>query len=802
MQIFHTQCYFHYIDSNSNEATGGSNNGILQLERKVHRPLVFVHDVGKLSTFFRGMNDKELFMNIVALGILIITIIVNICIQAAIGYGLAFAMANISLSIFLLLCPFWVAFIVPASRRVLEHQYRELHQSDIKNCYQINFSSTELVHHVKKYWVMAETGNPQFVLACSPFCSASGLICSFGVICSILQFLYQSRYPSFFLDGNSDYRWSINVIQTTQSIGILVGSIAPVLRSITLVNYFNLSYLWSINRINMFRVEKHWTQRLREWKCIHVTSNIPGRHLKKVLNHVKNMILNFCITLQVTLVVVCKAICFVPTCIILLFYCFCHFCISLLKRFGKDSSASDNDLRLEIEEYIGYVLQIEDEAKLTNRTLRNMLRSITKLLHKSEKEQPRNLLKLLERSTGFSGVVEFDNDQVPPLYPDETHNCWSLVAITLTVIALALPNIENSRVKGLLASINEGLQFVRHIEETLNVNSELVKARKTGRRIWTEVEVYYSWLEIDLQNKAFKGKSSEKILRWLGDEAVKIVIEFKRSKKRSVDDSLHKVIAAGSMYRISQTILLHCNEQESWPTDVELFEWISTIVADLFWACFTNLPRVITQKCHHDAIEKRGESIRTAAQLLGKSKRILNILEQRQLPDLDQESMAYIDKWQAIPKSQIPNGCASPTPSSSSNESLIVTIMQISQTILFHCNQQENWPADEELFEWISTIIADLLCACFTNLPRVITLRCHDDAMEKRGESIRTAAQLLGKSKRILSFLEERQLPDSDQESMAYIDKWQTLPKSQIPNGCASLTTSSSSNESLIVTIV
>ncbi|CAH1442188.1 unnamed protein product [Lactuca virosa] len=91
---------------------------------------------------------------------------------------------------------------------------------------------------------------------------------------------------------------------------------------------------------------------------------------------------------------------------------------------------------------------------------------------------------------------------------------------------------------------------------------------------------------------------------------------------------------------------------------------------------------------------------------------------------------------------------------------------KISQTILLHWNEQENWPTDEELFELISTIITDLLCACFTNLPHVITMKCHDDAIEKREDSNRTAAQLVGRSKKILKMLKKRQLPNLDMESM------------------------------------
>ncbi|XP_071704035.1 uncharacterized protein [Rutidosis leptorrhynchoides] len=288
-------------------------------------------------------------------------------------------------------------------------------------------------------------------------------------------------------------------------------------------------------------------------------------------------------------------------------------------------------------------------------------------------------MKLLEKSTNFNGVVEFDNDQVPLLHGDDVHNCWSLVLVTLTAAAIALPNLANTRVKELLAGMREGLKIVKRIEENLNENGDLAETRKASTRLWTEVEVYFKWLQIDLQNKAYKGKTSKEILRLLGDVGVQNVIQFKSHKSKSLNRSLHKFIASSSMYRISETIQLHCNKQENWLNDEELFDWISTVIADVLCACFTNIPRVVKMMCHHNAIEKREHSIRAAAKLLGKSKNILAVLEKRQLPNIDVDSMAYIDKWHALPGSELLNSCASSNhvqpASASTNGSLIVTIM-------------------------------------------------------------------------------------------------------------------------------
>nr|XP_043612041.1 uncharacterized protein LOC122583730 [Erigeron canadensis] len=515
----------------------------------------------------------------------------------------------------------------------------------------MNFAYKELVNYVKMHWMTAETGDPQFAIACSQISFSFGAIC---LPCAIGA-IFRLTEPYFQFIDASDYRWSIRIIMTVQHVGALLGCLAPISRCFSVTSYVKPSKKWSKNHLNVFKVEKQWIERLQQWKRIHVRSHIPGRHCKKVFHLVKNMILNVCIALQIVAAVICKTFCLVPRCFLILFFYCCYLCKLLLKRF-KWVSKNDYVSEEEVEKYAKYVMLAEEEANLSERILTNMLQSITKLIKVSAEKEPKNLMKLLDKSTGFNGVIKFDDDEVPPLYPEETQNCWSLVAVTLTTIAIALPGISNSHVKELLAN-----------------------ARKAARRLWTEVELYNKWLHIDLQKKFRKSKSTKQILQWLGDEAVKNVIEFKSCKNGSLNRSVHNFIASSSMYRISQTILLHCNTQENWPNDGELFEWISTIIADLFCVCLTNLPRVIKMKCHHDAIEKRRDSIQIAAELLGKSKKILEILEDRQLPHLDLDSMAYINKWRALPNSQTPNRCTSSTrvqlTSSSSSELPIVTVV-------------------------------------------------------------------------------------------------------------------------------
>ncbi|GJR72126.1 hypothetical protein Tco_0084491 [Tanacetum coccineum] len=601
----------------------------------------------------------------VAWSILLITITVNVSIQIFAGM-LDPTFYSLLLLLFSILWVFSIAFTVPASRRILEDRYKELHGL-ASNPQEIKFSYEDLKHNVKKYWMMAETGNPQFAIACSEVASACGFICSLLFVSS-LERLFSIKYPT----QDSDYNWSLKIIVRIQLIGVIIGSIAPAFRCFAAINCFELSKKWSVSHLNIFKVEEHWTQMLQFWKGSHVSSHIPGRHCKIVFHISKNFILNICIARQIIFVVICKSICLVPrSFLILVSYCW------YFRNHKTEENVSNSNVRSERKEYAKYVLQIEDDAKLSERISRNALKSINQLLSKSEKNEPGNLIKLLKKSTGFKGVLEFDNDQVPPLHSEETKNSWSLVVVTLTAIVVALPNTANDHGEGLIASMREGLHIVRNIEECLNADSDMVKTRRAARRVWTQVEVYRKWLQIDLQKKARDGKTSKEILEWLRDEAVKIVIQFKSCKRRTMDDSHCKFIVASSMYRVSQTILIHCSELENWPLDGQLFEWISNMIADILCACFTNLPCVIKTMCHHDAIEKREDSVRSATQLLGRSRKILEILNTRQLPNIDVDSMADIGKWHALPKNEIPNDAplnqiqpAFPSP----NELVIVNI--------------------------------------------------------------------------------------------------------------------------------
>ncbi|GKA38556.1 hypothetical protein Tco_0731107 [Tanacetum coccineum] len=105
------------------------------------------------------------------------------------------------------------------------------------------------------------------------------------------------------------------------------------------------------------------------------------------------------------------------------------------------------------------------------------------------------------------------------------------------------------------------------------------------------------------------------------------------------NSSSKELIAANSMYRIAQTIILRDKSNTEPFSKKQLFALLNGMIADILSACFTNLPRVITMKCHESMIEKREASVKGAARLLGKTTKIIERLEKLELPSMDPDKM-------------------------------------------------------------------------------------------------------------------------------------------------------------------
>ncbi|KAL4580639.1 hypothetical protein LXL04_016839 [Taraxacum kok-saghyz] len=608
--------------------------------------------IANLMPSLTSIDNKDLPTNVIGLAILIITIIVNTIMEIFTGviYGWVITFSLVAMLLFLLIVLISVAIFVPISKQILEFKYQDIKKRSLSDQHVVIDRSIieRLRQHVTRYGIMVETGSPQFVMAGNVLSSASGIICGIGLAFSIWMMLTLFYYTEYLFEYVSQYNWSIPAICTIQFVGVLVGSIAPIVRCTTVTSKKSLA-TWTRKHFVIFKVEKYWTQKLYEWKESHITVLSLGRRSRSVFRKLKRIILSIWIGIQIATVVACKVICLIPILCLIMVSC----CSNYLKCFSKgrtsDTLTSIEDTN---EDLSRYVLLLEDDMELAEKKLKRISQYVNRVIKTGEKEQDNNLLKLLKKSTGFEGVSEFDMFQVVPPLSFELPNSWSLPIATLTSIAIALPNIGSDVTDNLFKSVAEGLFYTNLVDESLNKACQCVNVRKAAITLWDEVEDKCKWLGNTLEKNAYEGKTAKEILEWFVQKAEEILEELYHSCHGEPIEKLpQNLIVANSMKRIAQTIMCTYNISEI--TKKQLFVLLSRMISDIFVACFTNIPRVITMMCHESAIEKREDSLEAAALTLGRTTEILKEIATRELPGMDPDKFALIDEWrlhlQSIP---------------------------------------------------------------------------------------------------------------------------------------------------------
>ncbi|KAL0287358.1 UNVERIFIED_CONTAM: hypothetical protein Scaly_2767400 [Sesamum calycinum] len=615
-----------------------------------------------------SMEDKDILMNVVALAILVITIVVNVWIQVfqlhSFLRGTKFRNSDVVPTILMLIALVTIvssAITLPTSKRSLESKYQEMHkvatgEEGMAKRGQGFKIDKRMIDGMKKYWVMAVTSNPQFVMARSVFCTTSGVICLLSVLFLLFDFslLFMRMEEVTPEESYSVYGHYTRWILIVQTIGVVVGTIAPLCRWFTAVRFKCLMTCHKISIREELKIEAHWTQSLVNLRDSFSDLQIWNNKCRKYLHDAKWSFLTVLIDVQIMMVLVSKLLVLFPALLVAPFlFAFKEFkmqCLSKLTTSSIDmESGSGGDAELNLSRF---ALLLDGESELPNGTLKHIIRQADKVIEMGEKQQPQNLIHCLNKFSNFRGVSEFDSSQVPSLHSQEPPNCWSLPLVTLTSIAISLPNVANNKkATQLMNSVSEGLSLVKLIEKTLYESDELVNFINAAEVSWVEVALYMKWQGMDLRKLSLKCQNSKNVLLEFSNNAKKTIENFKSTTNGFLmENPLNwpaNIIAANSMYRISQTILLSYQEENE-QNDEGLFQRLSVMIADILAACFTNLARVIITKCHRNAIERREKSVHEAFLLLGKTTQIFKLLQQHEWPSLDHDNVVYIEEWRVF----------------------------------------------------------------------------------------------------------------------------------------------------------
>ncbi|KAK9159651.1 hypothetical protein Syun_005992 [Stephania yunnanensis] len=182
-----------------------------------------------------GINgESESWTNMLALSILVVTVVINICIQLYTGVIILFRVEHIIVlccMMLLLLALLCATYDINCQKSLTVDQNKDL----------LNKGRGSMLERLKLCYVYAYHSNPQLELCKDLDSSFIGILC---VVSPVI--LVQATFRCFIrkemmspCSRSSDYEWSIRIILGTQIATILIGSLGTSFRLVTLAPYMD-----------------------------------------------------------------------------------------------------------------------------------------------------------------------------------------------------------------------------------------------------------------------------------------------------------------------------------------------------------------------------------------------------------------------------------------------------------------------------------------------------------------------------------------------------------------------------------
>ncbi|KAK9081851.1 hypothetical protein Syun_031067 [Stephania yunnanensis] len=176
-----------------------------------------------------GMNtNSECFTNMIALSILAVTVVVNICIQLHTGVIFLFRVQHI-----LILCSMIILLMTLWFCSLYVHNEKEASTDGIKDC--LTNGRKSMFYRLQMCYLYSYSSDPQFHMiyktVFNVFVSMICTLCSVLLIRSAVSLVPEDLKPCAY--GVSDYKWSMSIIVVSQLVTLIVAGLGVFLRFFT-----------------------------------------------------------------------------------------------------------------------------------------------------------------------------------------------------------------------------------------------------------------------------------------------------------------------------------------------------------------------------------------------------------------------------------------------------------------------------------------------------------------------------------------------------------------------------------------
>ncbi|KAL5980282.1 hypothetical protein ACLOJK_028190, partial [Asimina triloba] len=625
-----------------------------------------------------AMEDSQVILNLVPLVILVITVIVNICIQVGTGVIYAFIPEHIITLCFMLMMLLITcssALTIPTMKGLLKQQL-ELNCQEMQQQRQLNEPAMSTVESLKidirKYWTMALTSNPQNVLSRSSLGIAAGIVyvLQAGVLIEVLVRAMKIIAVPYCTTqfSSSDYKWSIPFIVFSQVFTVVVGSLTPTIRTEILEpkKFFSILIRESQghqgqqsaereeqavrNHQNKFELERYWIQKFVEWKDRPLlVFDIRNRCFQRLIHGSKNLIFEAMRWVHIGVVLLSKSIDFRSICrpkgynFEVIEKMSAMWERMILQNIEKMKAMLDRKILQAIKKMEPMVgCRVSSASKVwllpsmpprqsavTKTELRpfvlhleNEGRLVDRIMESCDLNVDRWIqegsCKLLANLTELLKKVSDDH---PGFVGETQFHSANHVQEPSNCWALPLQ---------LRDGLSEGLKYVRQVDKSLDSQGRLAKVREAADVIWQGVHLYNRWLDVDLAAFPTETGAPKNLIERLANKGSSYEAEVESLVKGRGDMKSGlgwppRALALYSMANICKSILTTHSNFNIDDADA-LFKQLHVVISDMLGACLADLPRALYLQCHNSSVEAMDDRVMDAACLLGEAENILKVL--------------------------------------------------------------------------------------------------------------------------------------------------------------------------------
>ncbi|KAK9159768.1 hypothetical protein Syun_006109 [Stephania yunnanensis] len=430
-----------------------------------------------------GINrEAESITNLITLSLMVITIVVNVCIQMYTGVIFSLVIEHIIiLCCMMSLLPllWWSISANNSGKTIITDTNRDLFKKGTE--------AKSFVHQAKLWYMCSCITNPQYLI-CGLASQTMAANCA-ACLAVLLYAAFRSIvfHKSEFCKGVSDYGWSIWIIVITQIITVMVGSLGSFFRSIDRLGTVLLSGPGDQSGLQQMNPSHHL-----ESEKVAFNFFTKKKGLGKVVSII--MLSRLLLRLLVVIINVCVMTIFVliPGLSIIVCVLVLHLLHSVCPTIHLIITSSESGVtkitspwKQELQHHVASVIEGFPE-----RIMRVCAEDMKKWMDASNRNPLNHLVKFLSEPPSSTAVL----DEVQQIGSKTFSKGYRLSCLTFVILERIISfSIPFGRAEPITRALDEAFEMIYYIDEKINV-SKFDDRRKhhLAKTLWAYKGVYLS----------------------------------------------------------------------------------------------------------------------------------------------------------------------------------------------------------------------------------------------------------------------------------------------------------------------